>query len=405
MKVAIVNDLAVACEALRRVVASDASLEIAWIARDGDEAVAKARVARPDLILMDLLMPRMDGVAATREIMRAAPCPILVVTATVRGNAGLVYEALGAGALDAVNTPTLGRDGAVAGGAELLRRIHLVERALGPAPSPKPHESGPSRSPSPSHAPAAPRSTTNAATNATKSIPANIPTSIPTNIPAPATSWRATPAAPAPAAESATPAAAATPRAGRADTPPIVAIGASTGGPRAVATVLRAMPRPMRAAVLLVQHVSHDFVAGYADWLRDETGHRVGIATPGERPAPGTVLVADGRRHLVLRADGAIDCTDSPAELVHRPSVDVLFRSLVAAPRPGVAILLTGMGRDGAEGLAALRAAGWHTVAQDEATSVVWGMPGAAVRLGAAREVLALDAIVPATLRVLGGMA
>ncbi|MFM1823172.1 MAG: chemotaxis-specific protein-glutamate methyltransferase CheB [Planctomycetota bacterium] len=359
MKVAIVNDLAVACEALRRVVASDAALEVAWIARDGDEAVAKARAARPDLVLMDLIMPRVDGVAATREIMRVAPCPILVVTATVSGNAGLVYEALGAGALDAVNTPTLGRDGTVAGGAELLRRIHLVERAMASAPKPR--------------VPDAPRAGPE-----------------PEGLARAETPERATPAAPRPM---------------RADSPPLVAIGASTGGPRAVASVLRALPRPLRAAVLLVQHVSHDFVAGYADWLRDETGHRVAIATPGERPVPGTVLVADGRRHLVLRADGAIDCTDSPADLVHRPSVDVLFRSLVAAPRPGVAILLTGMGRDGAEGLAALRAAGWHTVAQDEATSVVWGMPGAAVRLGAAREVLALDAIGPATARALGEMA
>jgi two-component system response regulator WspF len=308
---------------------------------------------------MDLIMPRMDGVAATREIMRVAPCPILVVTATVSGNAGLVYEALGAGALDAVNTPTLGRDGAVVGGAELLRRIHLVERAM--APASKPRATEPSDARSAEHAPIANPMSARPPLSPTRQMPADLPR--------------------------------------------IVAIGASTGGPRAVASVLRAIPRPMRAAVLLVQHVSHDFVAGYADWLRDETGHRVAIATPGERPAPGTVLVADGRRHLVLRADGTIDCTDSPADLVHRPSVDVLFRSLVAAPRPGVAILLTGMGRDGAEGLAALRTAGWHTVAQDEATSVVWGMPGAAVRLGAAREVLALDAIGPATARALGEMA
>lgn len=349
MKVAIVNDLAVACEALRRVVASDPSLEVAWIARDGDEAVAKARELRPDLVLMDLLMPRMDGVAATREIMRAAPCPILVVTATVSGNAALVYEALGAGALDAVNTPTLGRDGTVAGGAELLRRIHLVERAM--APSAVPRARGESPRPEVPPAPPPPLRTI------------------------------------------------------RADLPPIVAIGASTGGPRAVAAVLRALPRPLRAAVLLVQHVSHDFASGYADWLRDETGHRVELATPGARPTAGTVLVADGRRHLVLRADGSVDCTESPVELVHRPSVDVLFRSLAVASRPGVAILLTGMGRDGADGLAALRAAGWHTIAQDEATSVVWGMPGSAVRLGAAREVLALGEIGPATLRVLGGLA
>jgi two-component system response regulator WspF len=335
VKVAIVNDLALACEALRRAVATDPSLEVAWIARDGEEAVEKARASRPDIVLMDLLMPRMDGVAATREIMRVAPCPILVVTATVSGNATLVYEALGAGALDAVNTPTLGGDGAVEGAAELLRRIHLVERVLAPAAS--------RAAPAPAPRPTKPR-----------------------------------PAAPSPPF---------------APAPPLVAIGASTGGPRAVAAVLRAIKAPVRAAILVVQHVSHDFVAGYADWLHAETGHRVSLASPGLRPAAGEVVVADGRRHLVLGADGRLDCTDAPAGLVHRPSVDVLFRSLAAHARPGVAVLLTGMGRDGAEGMAALRAAGWHTIAQDEATSVVWGMPGAAVRLGAARDVLPVDTI------------
>ena len=123
MRVGIVNDLAVACEALRRVVARDPAMSVAWTARDGAEAVERARRDRPDLVLMDLIMPRMDGVEATRLIMRESPCPILVVTATVTGNAALVYEALGAGALDAVNTPTFGPGAAVAGGEELLERM------------------------------------------------------------------------------------------------------------------------------------------------------------------------------------------------------------------------------------------------------------------------------------------
>ena len=142
MRVAIVNDLAVACEALRRALASDPSLTVAWVARDGAEAVQCAKRDRPDLVLMDLVMPKLDGVAATREIMRVAPCPILVVTATVSGNAALVYEALGAGALDAVNTPTLGGAGGVAGAEELVRRLRRVARladaldVLRPLPAP-----------------------------------------------------------------------------------------------------------------------------------------------------------------------------------------------------------------------------------------------------------------------------
>ena len=131
MKIGIVNDLAVACEALRRVVVADPALTVAWVAHDGQEAINHAARLTPDLILMDLIMPRVNGVEATRQIMRASPCPILVVTATVSGNAGLVYEALGAGALDAVNTPTVGAGGLMQGGAELVRRIHLVARAAG----------------------------------------------------------------------------------------------------------------------------------------------------------------------------------------------------------------------------------------------------------------------------------
>jgi two-component system, chemotaxis family, response regulator WspF len=336
MRVAIVNDLAVACEALRRAVLSDPGLSIAWIARDGVEAVASASRDRPDVVLMDLIMPRMDGVAATREIMRVAPCPILVVTATVSGNAALVYEALGAGALDAVNTPTISAAGGVDGAKDLLRRIHLVGRsqsggalrAAGAAPARSPES----------------------------------PTPVPTPVPRPAH-------------------------------PAIVAIGASTGGPRAIARVLAAMPKPMPWTVLVVQHVSSEFVAGFAEWLAGESGRAVRLARAGVRPANDEVLVAGEDRHLVLAGDGTLAYSDEPRDLLHRPAVDELFLSLARNAAPGVAVLLTGMGRDGADGLARLRAAGWHTIAQDEATSVVWGMPGAAHRMGAAVETLPLESI------------
>jgi len=341
MRIAIVNDLAVACEALRRVLAADPSLSIAWIARDGAEAVECARRDKPDLVLMDLIMPKMDGVAATREIMRVAPCPILVVTATVSGNAALVYEALGAGALDAVNTPTIAAKGAIDGAAELVRRIRLVARAQG-APMPQP--------------PAA----------ATRSSVAAVSTR---------------PAANAPLSARAI------------ALPKIVAIGASTGGPRAIAAVLATLPRPMPFAVAIVQHVSSEFVAGFADWLAAETRRPVRLARAGDRLAADDIVVAGEDKHLVLSADGAVAYSDEPRESLHRPAVDELFSSLARHAAPGVAVLLTGMGRDGAEGLARLRAAGWHTIAQDEASSVVWGMPGTAHRIGAAVETLPLEAI------------
>lgn len=359
MRIAIVNDLAVACEALRRVVVSDAALSIAWIARDGDEAIASAARDRPDVILMDLIMPRVNGVEATRAIMRASPCPILVVTATVTGNAGLVYEALGAGALDAVNTPTLGAGGSVSGGADLLRRIHLVSRM------------------------AQSRVRTNA-------LSTSISTPTP-NAPPPSSSAQVSMLA-----STSTPA----PRRGdghaashRSPLPTIVAIGASTGGPRAVADLLRALPKELRATFLVVQHVSVEFVAGYAQWLAAETGRRVTIASHGDVLREGEVFVAGEDRHLTVTRSGVLEYREEPKDHLHKPAVDELFTSLAAFPSPGIAVLLTGMGRDGADGLLALRRAGWHTIAQDEATSVVWGMPGAAHRAGAAVETLPIQAI------------
>jgi two-component system response regulator WspF len=372
MRVAIVNDLAVACEALRRVVVSDPALSIAWIARDGDEAIAKAAGDRPDVILMDLIMPRVNGVEATRAIMRATPCPILVVTATVTGNASLVYEALGVGALDAVNTPTLGSGGSVAGGAELLRRLHLVARMAqlrGQASA--------------------------ASTPISTPISTRAPASSPSSSLRPTIAGSATPTVDTKKLPEISP---------QSARPTLVAIGASTGGPRAVADVLLSLPRDLRAAYLVVQHVSVEFVAGYAQWLAAETGRRVALARAGDVPQTGDVLVAGEDRHIALSRLGTLEYRDEPKEQIHKPSVDELFISLASSSRPGVAVLLTGMGRDGAEGLLALRRAGWHTIAQDEASSVVWGMPGAAHRLGAAVEVLPIRAIGPAIVAAMRGL-
>ena len=372
MRVAIVNDLAVACEALRRVVVSDPALSIAWIARDGDEAIAKAAGDRPDVILMDLIMPRVNGVEATRAIMRASPCPILVVTATVTGNASLVYEALGVGALDAVNTPTLGSGGSVAGGAELLRRLHLVARMA----QLRGQASG-------------------ASTPISTPISTRAPASSPSSSLRPTITGSATPTVDTKKLPEISP---------QSARPTLVAIGASTGGPRAVADVLLSLPRDLRAAYLVVQHVSVEFVAGYAQWLAAETGRRVALARAGDVPQTGDVLVAGEDRHIALSRLGTLEYRDEPKEQIHKPSVDELFISLASSSRPGVAVLLTGMGRDGAEGLLALRRAGWHTIAQDEASSVVWGMPGAAHRLGAAVEVLPIRAIGPAIVAAMRGL-
>jgi two-component system response regulator WspF len=338
VRIALVNDLRIALEALRRVVRSVPDTEIAWTAANGEEALDRCRADRPDLILMDMIMPVIDGVEATGRIMQECPCPIVVVTATVSGNAGLVYEALGHGALDAVNTPVLGPDGGMAGAEGLIRKIRTVQRLTG----------GPATA---------------------------APTTMPTS------------PAPAPPARPATDAA-------RLDLPALVAIGASTGGPQALVEVLSGMaPAPSRA-VVIVQHVDRQFATGLAEWLEQATGWPVHTADAGGAVEPGTAAVACTDDHLVLDGAGRFRYVREPAEEPYRPSVDVFFDSLLRARvAPGAAVLLTGMGRDGATGLLAMREAGWHTIAQDQASSVVWGMPGAAVGLNAAVQTLPPDEI------------
>jgi two-component system response regulator WspF len=333
MRIAIVNDLALAQLVLRRLVESVPGYAVAWTAADGAEAVGKAAADRPDVILMDLIMPVMDGAEATRRIMASSPCPILVVTASLGANFGKVYEALGAGGLDAVKTPVLGPDGQVRGGEALLGRLARLDR-VGPGPGEVP----------------------------AWGMPAGTP---------------------------------ATPHAG----PPLLAIGASTGGPDAVAQVLRALAPAPPAPVVVVQHIAADFAPGLATWLQGRAGVPVRLAQEGSVPGRGQVYLAGSDDHLVLGLDRRFAYTAEPKAYPYRPSVDVFFESLAGAwPAGGVAVLLTGMRDDGARGLAGLRKLGWHTIAQDQETSVVYGMPKAAVELNAAVQVLPLPAIGPATL-------
>ena len=335
MRIGIVNDSLIAREALRRAVASSQVHQVAWLACDGSEAVSKAVADRPDLILMDLVMPGVSGVEATRRIMTEAPCPILVVTATVSGHLGQVYEAMGLGALDAVATPTLGPTDSMDGAAPLLQKIatigKLVGRAVRDAAVP---------APPPAH-PAA------ELVAGRRSI-----------------SWN------------------------------LVVLGASTGGPAAVARVLTELPDSPDASVVIIQHVDMAFAPGLARTLHDQTGRRVELIVAGDRPLPGRVYLAATNDHLILDEDRQFRYVAEPLTVHYRPSVDVFLASLVRHwPEPGAAAVLTGMGRDGASGLLALRRAGWLTLAQDEATSVVYGMPRAAAEAGAAELVLPIGAI------------
>jgi two-component system, chemotaxis family, response regulator WspF len=181
---------------------------------------------------------------------------------------------------------------------------------------------------------------------------------------------------------------------------PLVAIGSSTGGPKALATILSALPKTLDAAIVICQHVDLQFAQGLAQWLHSQTPFTVALAGEGMRPQSGVALVAGTNDHLVLGKDLAFHYTAEPRDYPYRPSVNAFFESLQKYwPRKDLAILLTGMGRDGGEGLVSLRKAGWHTIVQDEKTSIVYGMPAAAVELGGAVEILPLEMIAEAILK------
>lgn len=331
MRIGIVNDQELAVEALRRALTASPQHQIAWTAFDGAEAVRRCAEDRPDVVLMDLIMPVMDGVEATRRIMTASPCPVLVVTATVDGSSSRVFDALGAGAIDAVNTPPLAGPNAKAGVQALLAKLDVIARLTGASRDPM--------------------SSLRALSRPGAAAPER---------------W-------------------------------LFAIGTSAGGPAALAEVLRNFAANTPAAFVAVPHLDEHFAPGLCDWLGRQIALPVRLARPGDMPEAGVVLLPAREDHLVLQSDGTLTYTPEPVAYVYRPSVDAFFESVVAHWRGQAAgVLLTGMGRDGARGLKKMRDAGWPTLAQDRATSAVYGMPKAAAELDAAVQILPLAQIGPA---------
>jgi two-component system, chemotaxis family, response regulator WspF len=323
LRIAIANDSVLEVEALRRTIASVPDYEVAWIAKDGAAAVNQCAQDTPDLILMNLIMPVLNGMQATQQIMQNSPCGILIVTANVSEHANKVFEAMGYGALDAIDTPSLGLDGNSNGRALLLHKIATLGKLV-------------------------------RRSELRRSVVK----------------------------------------------PPLLAIGASTGGPKALATILSQFPASFPAAIAIVQHIDMQFASGLADWLATQTPLKVKLAIAGEKLEGNCVMLAGTNDHLVLTPQLTFQYTAEPTETPYRPSVDAFFHSIVKYwKNKGVALLLTGMGRDGADGLLALKSAGWYTIAQDAATSIVYGMPKAAAEFGAAKEILPIDAIAAACVR------
>jgi two-component system chemotaxis response regulator CheB len=351
----LVDDSPVQRRFLRGALESSPEFCIAGEARNGREAVAMVERLRPAAVLMDLDLPVMNGIEAIERIMARCPTPIVVYSAFVDGqNSTNAIEALAAGAVDVVAKPQWGEGGRLDEYAdELRRRMRVASRVRVIT-----HPRGRLRTTAPAVSRVAP---------ASLAVGADPP-----------------PPVAAPVA------------ARRPGTVQLVAIGASTGGPQALATVLGTLPEGFGPAVLVVQHMAEGFIPGLVSWLDQICALPVVMGGTGRRLMPGTVTVAPSGLNLLVRDHLRVICEPAPERQFHVPGIDASFESVAeAVGSEAIGVVLTGMGRDGAAGLKAMRERGAVTIGQDEATSAVYGMPAAAWTAGAVEHQLPLPEIGP----------
>ncbi|MGK5679463.1 protein-glutamate methylesterase/protein-glutamine glutaminase [Actinoplanes sp. URMC 104] len=354
------------------------NIEVVGTASNGLLAQAKIDQLKPDVITMDIEMPQMDGITAVRELRkRHKHTPVIMFSTLSAAGATATLEALAAGATDYVTKPSnVGSidESIKAVRTELVPKIHALAGRRRPGAAP----SGPPARPGAAAAPTRPGTRPGAAPAPAGVSPAGA--ARPGAAPSGPAAGRAAPRKTAPG--------------GRIE---ILAIGSSTGGPDALTKVLQGLPADFPVPIVITQHMPPVFTRMFAERLDRSTPLRVVEATDGMELAPGTAYIAPGDQHLVLHRRGTTTLTQlsgAPPENSCRPAVDVMFRSVAALYGPSAyAAVLTGMGHDGRGGAKVLREAGAEVLAQDEATSVVWGMPGAVVGAGLADEVLPLDRI------------
>ncbi len=340
--VLIVEDSPVVCEFLIHVLGSDPQIRVIGTATNGEEALEWVRKKKPDVITMDIHMPKMDGFEATRRIMETRPVPIVIVSGTsTGGEVTTTFRALEMGALAVVPRPNgIGHAEHAATARELVQAVKLMSEVKVVKRWARPRGQA-----------AVPRISAATETDIGRA-PARIE---------------------------------------------LVAIGASTGGPQALHALLSGLPRDFPAPVLVVQHIAVGFLQGLVEWLAGACALPVHIAGHGESLRPGRVYVAPDGFQMGVRRGGTIALTRDEPENSHRPSVSYLFRAVAEVyGRHAVGVLLTGMGKDGAEELRLMKDRGAVTIAQDAPSSIVHGMPGEAIKLDAAMLVLPPEKIVAA---------
>ncbi|MBN9422715.1 MAG: chemotaxis response regulator protein-glutamate methylesterase [Candidatus Accumulibacter sp.] len=351
--VLIVDDSAVVRQVVSQALAADPGIEVIGTASDPLFALTKMKARWPDVLVIDIEMPRMDGITYLRKIMAERPTPVVVCSSLAEQDAQATFEALSAGALSIITKPKVGLKGFLEDSSNDI--VHAV------------------------------RSAARANLRAIRSAP-----------PTPAAGAAAAAALNRPKLSAD---AMLAPPAGNAmarTTDQVIAIGTSTGGTQALEAVLTRLPAT-NLGIVIVQHMPEKFTAMFAARLNGLCQIEVREAQNGDRVIPGRALIAPGGRHMMLKRNGAqyvVEVVDGPLINRHKPSVDVLFRSVAKfAGANALGIIMTGMGDDGARGLKEMRDTGARTIAQDEASCVVFGMPKEAIKLGAAEQTLPLDQI------------
>lgn len=361
--VVLVDDSPVQRRFLRAALEAGQGFVVLGEARNGKEAVALVDRLRPTVVLMDLDLPVMSGIEAIEAIMSASPTPVVVYSAFVGGtNSENALEALAAGAVDVLAKPGPDDDGSLDDYADVLRRTLRVAARVRVITHPRG------------------RLRTQGMTGSVPAIGGGTRRPLAVSTPAPGRPY---------------------PPGGSVH---LIAIGASTGGPQALLALLGRLPVDLEQAVLVVQHMAEGFIPGLASWLDGLVPMPVVVGESGRRLVPGTVTLAPSGGNLLVQDDRLrVLCTPPAPGQFHVPGIDATFESVARALGPeAVGVLLTGMGRDGAAGLLAMRRRGALTLAQDEATCAVYGMPAAALAQGAVERQLPLEQIAPALLGSLG---